>query len=93
MYNAHRGVPPQVRLNELLDQVRAEFDNQTNRSGEYEQQSPPPHLHNRSQRLTLNSFEPDAGDGDGEEQNLRAGAGAASDQAEVGTDSRTGAMI
>ena len=41
MYNAHRGmVPaPNNRLTELLDQVRAEFDNQQNRTGEYEQQS------------------------------------------------------
>ena len=30
---------PATRLNELLDQVRAEFDGQQNRSGEYEQQS------------------------------------------------------
>ena len=41
MYNAHRGMPPapNSRLNELLEQVRAEFDNQQNRSGEYENQS------------------------------------------------------
>ena len=41
MYNAHRGmVPaPNSRLAELLDQVRAEFDSQQNRTGEYEQQS------------------------------------------------------
>ncbi|MCJ1337081.1 general transcription repressor [Bachmanniomyces sp. S44760] len=40
MYNAHRGmVPaPNNRLTELLDQVRAEFDQQQNRTGEYEQQ-------------------------------------------------------
>ncbi|KAL8755844.1 MAG: hypothetical protein Q9199_003356 [Rusavskia elegans] len=38
MYNAHRGmVPaPNSRLNELLDQVRQEFDSQQNRTGEYE---------------------------------------------------------
>ena len=30
---------PNNRLTELLDQVRAEFDNQQNRTGEYEQQS------------------------------------------------------
>ena len=41
MYNAHRGMvsAPNNRLTELLDQVRAEFDNQQNRTGEYEQQS------------------------------------------------------
>ena len=41
MYNAHRGmVPaPSSRLTELLDQVRAEFDNQQNRTAEYDQQS------------------------------------------------------
>ena len=41
MYNAHRGmVPaPSSRLTELLDQVRAEFDNQQNRTVEYDQQS------------------------------------------------------
>ena len=41
MYNAHRGLvaAPNNRLTELLDQVRAEFDNQQNRTGEYEQQS------------------------------------------------------
>ncbi len=41
MYNSHRGmVPaPNSRLTELLDQVRAEFDNQHNRTGEYEHQS------------------------------------------------------
>ncbi|KAL9122973.1 MAG: hypothetical protein Q9187_000457 [Circinaria calcarea] len=40
MYNAHRGMvsAPNNRLTELLDQVRAEFDNQQNRTGEYEQQ-------------------------------------------------------
>ncbi|MCJ1258480.1 general transcription repressor [Lignoscripta atroalba] len=40
MYNAHRGmVPaPNNRLTELLEQVRVEFDNQQNRTGEYEQQ-------------------------------------------------------
>ena len=41
MYNAHRGMvaAPNNRLTELLDQVRAEFDNQQSRTGEYEQQS------------------------------------------------------
>ena len=40
MYNSHRGmVPaPNNRLTELLDQVRAEFENQHNRNGEYEHQ-------------------------------------------------------
>jgi hypothetical protein len=44
MYNAHRppiGVPaPSAnnRLNELLDQVRAEFDGQATRAVDYEQQ-------------------------------------------------------
>ncbi len=41
MFNAHRGMvsAPNGRLTELLDQVRAEFDNQQNRTGDYEQQS------------------------------------------------------
>jgi glucose repression regulatory protein TUP1 len=41
MYNAHRGmVPaPTSRLTELLDQVRQEFENQQNRTQEYDQQS------------------------------------------------------
>ena len=41
MYNAHRGMVPvsQNRLTELLDQVRAEFENQTARMTEYEHQS------------------------------------------------------
>lgn len=46
MYNshAHRGmmpqhVPPGNRINDLLEQIRAEFDNQTRGvAGEYEQQ-------------------------------------------------------
>lgn len=39
MYNAHRGMAaPTTRLNELLDQVRNEFESQTNRTGEYEGQ-------------------------------------------------------
>ena len=41
MYNSHRGmVPaaPNTRLTELLDQVRAEFDAQSGRAGEYENQ-------------------------------------------------------
>ncbi|KAI9797738.1 MAG: general transcription repressor [Candelina submexicana] len=42
MYNSHRGMvaAPNNRLTELLDQVRAEFENQAGRAaGEYEQQS------------------------------------------------------
>lgn len=41
MYNAHRGMVPAAnsRLNELLDQVRQEFDSQQNRTGEYESNS------------------------------------------------------
>ena len=41
MFNAHRGMvsAPNSRLTELLDQVRQEFDNQQNRTGDYEQQS------------------------------------------------------
>ena len=41
MYNAHRGMVPASnnRLTELLDQVRAEFDNQQSRTAEYDQQS------------------------------------------------------
>lgn len=44
MYNSHRppiGVPapaPNTRLNELLDQVRAEFEGQATRAVDYEQQ-------------------------------------------------------
>jgi hypothetical protein len=41
MYNSHRGmVPaaPNTRLTELLEQVRAEFDAQAGRAGEYENQ-------------------------------------------------------
>jgi hypothetical protein len=46
MYGAHRGMPaPNSRLNELLDQIRQEFDNQQNRSGEFEQQSTFVHAH------------------------------------------------
>ncbi len=42
MYNSHRGMVPTApnnRLNELLDQVRQEFENQQTRTGEYEQNS------------------------------------------------------
>lgn len=41
MYSAHRGMVPASnnRLTELLDQVRAEFDNQQSRTAEYDQQS------------------------------------------------------
>jgi hypothetical protein len=41
MYNAHRGMVPAPtnRLNELLDQLRAEFESQANRTQEYDQQS------------------------------------------------------
>ncbi|KAI9772871.1 MAG: general transcription repressor [Geoglossum simile] len=40
MYNAHRGMvsTPNIRLTELLDQVRTEFENQVARTGEYEHQ-------------------------------------------------------
>ncbi|KAL4782755.1 WD40 repeat-like protein [Aspergillus varians] len=40
MYNAHRGmVPaPSSRLNELLDQLRQEFENQSRSTGEFEHQ-------------------------------------------------------
>jgi hypothetical protein len=42
MYNSHRGmVPAPSRLNELLDQVRAEFESQQARNGEYEHKSTP----------------------------------------------------
>ena len=39
MYSAHRGMVPAPanRLNELLDQVRAEFDTQQSRTDDYEQ--------------------------------------------------------
>lgn len=41
MYNTHRGIgpTPNNRLSELLEQVRAEFDSQQNRTGEYEANS------------------------------------------------------
>ncbi len=41
MYNSHRGMAPAPnnRLTELLDQIRAEFENQQTRGGEVEQQS------------------------------------------------------
>lgn len=42
MYNQHRGLGPapgNTRLNELLDQIRAEFENQARVSGEVEQSS------------------------------------------------------
>lgn len=49
MYPQHRGLPQNAsRLNELLDQIRAEFDNQVRLNEGYEQQSklkpaaPPP---------------------------------------------------
>ncbi|KAF2768424.1 WD40 repeat-like protein [Teratosphaeria nubilosa] len=44
MYNAHRGIPgapgghPGSRLAELLDEVKREFEQQANRSGEHEHQ-------------------------------------------------------
>ena len=43
MYNAHRGIagapaPPNARLVELLEQVRAEFDVQGSRANDYEHQ-------------------------------------------------------
>ncbi|KAI9796819.1 MAG: general transcription repressor [Piccolia ochrophora] len=40
MYNSHRGMVPAVsnRLTELLDQLRAEFENQAGRNGDYEHQ-------------------------------------------------------
>jgi hypothetical protein len=42
MYNSHRGMGPapgNARLNELLDQIRAEFETQARASGEYEHSS------------------------------------------------------
>ena len=42
MYNAHRGLAgpaPTSRLQELLDQIRAEFESQGGRNNEYEHQS------------------------------------------------------
>jgi hypothetical protein len=46
MYGNHRGLGPapgssNARLNELLDGIRAEFDNQARASGEYEHSSKP----------------------------------------------------
>ena len=42
MYNSHRGMVPPApssRLAELMDQLRAEFESQAGRAGEYEHQS------------------------------------------------------
>jgi hypothetical protein len=43
MYNAHRGMVPQggpsQRLNELLEQIRAEFETESQRNVDYEGQS------------------------------------------------------
>lgn len=45
MYNAHRGMGPappgpgNPRLNDLLEQIRHEFDNQARASGEFENNS------------------------------------------------------
>ena len=40
MYPGHRGMPQNLsRLNELLDQVRTEFDGQMRVNDSYEQQS------------------------------------------------------
>jgi hypothetical protein len=40
MYNAHRGIPgPPPRLNELLDQIRQEFDLEARKCLDYESQS------------------------------------------------------
>jgi len=44
MYNAHRGMVPTApgsRLNELLEQVRQEFENQSRSNGEFEHQCTP----------------------------------------------------
>lgn len=41
MYNAHRGMVPGAqpnRLQELLDQIRQEFENEAGRAGEMERQ-------------------------------------------------------
>ena len=61
MYNAHRGIagapaPPNSRLVELLEQVRAEFEAQGGRANEYEHQresSPfvPPNTYPRGRHL------------------------------------------
>ncbi|KAG9824080.1 hypothetical protein KCU98_g14679, partial [Aureobasidium melanogenum] len=53
MYNAHRGIagapaPPNNRLVELLEQVRAEFEAQGGRANEYEHQ-----LANQIQEMEL----------------------------------------
>lgn len=42
MYNSHRGMVPPApsnRLAELMEQLRAEFETQAGRAGEYEHQS------------------------------------------------------
>lgn len=75
MYNIrHGGNGPSSRLNEILDQIRAEFDNQQSRSGEYESQSELNHnaeITSSNGTLTsLLSFGSDGGDGTSEEQNL-----------------------
>lgn len=52
MYNAHRGmVPaPNSRLNELLEQLRQEFENQSRSTGEFE--------HQRTYPFSFCSFSP-----------------------------------
>jgi glucose repression regulatory protein TUP1 len=56
MYGNHRGLGPapgssNARLNELLDGIRAEFDNQARASGEYE------HSSKRSQLAELQNWD------------------------------------
>lgn len=38
MYNPHRAQQPQNRLGELLEQIKAEFDQQASRSNDYDHQ-------------------------------------------------------
>lgn len=55
MYPGHRGLPHQggsSRLNELLEQVRAEFDNQVRVNEDYERQSKPIETGTNVQTLT-----------------------------------------
>jgi hypothetical protein len=96
MYNAHRGmVPvPSNRLSELLDQVRAEFDNQAGRSSDYEVQRTcraDDALNAEMVRLTRDVSSPksDAGNGSGPPEAPSTRADASHHQTKVGRASNT----
>ena len=88
MYNAHRGmVPaPSNRLSELLDQVRAEFENQAGRSSDYEVQRKCKADGFLEDWLTeyVSSAKPDAGNGSRPPEAAPSRADASHDQAKVG---------